>query len=562
MADADDAIVERLDRLERQMEELRRELVSLRALAVHPPADAVAVTEPVVTSVEPAALPPVPETPSAPPLTRAWRSLERGDATQALTAAFEALRLARQAGDTDALAELAAFAAAASELADEPQSRSVSRLRQELDEAQGAPAAAEAASAAAEAPPAPIEEVVRALPPRQPPPAPTPAPPAAAREPGFADRAVAWLRAELTGPRAFALVGGTVTLLGVIFLFVLAANRGWVGPEARVALGAAVSLALLGAGFVLRTRYGQVQASLAAVGVGIASAYTTLAAATMLYSFIAPWGALLVAAGIAAAGGWIAVAWSSQIVAGLALVGAAAAPGLASIDEGITWPAAAFALVVLAATIAVASPLRWLWLLGSVATVTVGQLVWLIAEAPTDDAGAVAVTGLASLVLLAAAIVWQAHGRPGLDGPAATFALVAAAIALWSPLELLSERRDAGLVLLALALVFAVVAVASGRLWPDLAWTIGAGPLLLGGVAAASLVSGRSLTTVWAIEAATLAALAWKLKEPRFQASALVYLAVAAVHAFAVEIAPGGRTTHSTSRAARRLDSSYSPPPR
>ena len=44
-------------------------------------------------------------------------------------------------------------------------------------------------------------------------------------------------RYDLLGARGLAIVGGLVTLLGVTFLFVLAANRGWIGPVARVATG-------------------------------------------------------------------------------------------------------------------------------------------------------------------------------------------------------------------------------------------------------------------------------------------------------------------------------------
>ena len=44
---------------------------------------------------------------------------------------------------------------------------------------------------------------------------------------------------DLLGPRGFAIIGGAVTAFGIILLFVLAANRGWITPEMRVAFGAA-----------------------------------------------------------------------------------------------------------------------------------------------------------------------------------------------------------------------------------------------------------------------------------------------------------------------------------
>ncbi|HYX89609.1 MAG TPA: hypothetical protein VE753_09590, partial [Gaiellaceae bacterium] len=39
--------------------------------------------------------------------------------------------------------------------------------------------------------------------------------------------------AEALGARALALTGGAVTLLGVVLLFALAVNRGWIGPWER-----------------------------------------------------------------------------------------------------------------------------------------------------------------------------------------------------------------------------------------------------------------------------------------------------------------------------------------
>ena len=36
---------------------------------------------------------------------------------------------------------------------------------------------------------------------------------------------------DLLGPRGFAIIGGAVTAFGIILLFVLAANRGWITPD-------------------------------------------------------------------------------------------------------------------------------------------------------------------------------------------------------------------------------------------------------------------------------------------------------------------------------------------
>ena len=70
---------------------------------------------------------------------------------------------------------------------------------------------------------------------------------------------------DLFGAKALAIAGGIVTALGIVFFFVLAVNRGWVGPEARIGLGAFAALAAYGAGLELRRRFGETYSSLAAV---------------------------------------------------------------------------------------------------------------------------------------------------------------------------------------------------------------------------------------------------------------------------------------------------------
>src|SRR5438876_1071835 len=46
---------------------------------------------------------------------------------------------------------------------------------------------------------------------------------------------------DLLGPKALAWAGGIVTVLGVVFFFVLAVDRGWIGPGLRVTFGAIAS---------------------------------------------------------------------------------------------------------------------------------------------------------------------------------------------------------------------------------------------------------------------------------------------------------------------------------
>src|SRR5207247_515015 len=155
-------------------------------------------------------------------------------------------------------------------------------------------------------PPAtPVPPGSRPEPPREPAPSPRPTPvPAAAatrvekpkREPRT--REVDW--ADLLGARALAIAGGLVTVLGIVFFFALAVNRGWVGPELRVGLGALASLLVFAGGFELRRRYEETYSALAAVGAGIAGAYATLLFAAARYDLVPDLVALVIAAGIAA----------------------------------------------------------------------------------------------------------------------------------------------------------------------------------------------------------------------------------------------------------------------
>ena len=53
---------------------------------------------------------------------------------------------------------------------------------------------------------------------------------------------------EGAGSKVLAWVGGSVTLLGIVLLMVLAVQRGWLGPEPRVFVGGGLGLALIGGG--------------------------------------------------------------------------------------------------------------------------------------------------------------------------------------------------------------------------------------------------------------------------------------------------------------------------
>ena len=82
--------------------------------------------------------------------------------------------------------------------------------------------------------------------PATPPPSAPPRTASPARKPVRARKEIDW--SALFGAKALAWAGGAVTLLGIVFFFVLAVNRGWVGPVARVTLGALASVLLFSTG--------------------------------------------------------------------------------------------------------------------------------------------------------------------------------------------------------------------------------------------------------------------------------------------------------------------------
>lgn len=383
--------------------------------------------------------------------------------------------------------------------------------------------------------------------PPHPPPAPAPAPPpqapSTAKPPGpswderlrgssFWDREVSL--DDLLGPKALAWAGGFVTLLGIVFFFVLAVNRGWIGPIERVSLGALASLLVFGAALWLHRAYGPVHSALAAAGAGIAGGYATLLAATALYDLVPREIALVLAAGIAAVGTVTALAWASELLAGLGLIGAMLAPAAIALQDGEWSPiGTAFAAVMFAATASVAIFRRWEPLLAAAFIATIWQALGLVVEAEVTDWGAVAVAASFWLLYLASAVALQIRlERVTLGSLPSSLVLLGALLAGVSSVALF-DGTDEGWVLLAAAVVEALAAAA---LFPrarqrDLSAFLGVVALGLGGVAVAIILSGPALTIAWAAEAAVLAWLARRANELKYQVVALAYLTGAFVHA-------------------------------
>ena len=259
--------------------------------------------------------------------------------------------------------------------------------------------------------------------------------------------------AKLLSAPALALAGGVVTLLGIVFLFVLAVERGWIGPEVRVAFGGAASVVLVLAAMVLHRRFGQLHSALAAAGAGIAGAYATLLAATALYDLIPSTAALGLAAAIAACGVALALRWSSQLLAGIGLIGAILVPLAEALDGGLTTVGTAFAAVVTGAAILVAVARSWprLAAFAAVAGGVQGAALVLVERSPQP--GVVVTAAAFGAVFLAGGIGWHLrHPRLALGGLPTALLLASGAFVFYSAL-LLFDGSAVGIALIAAALV-------------------------------------------------------------------------------------------------------------
>ncbi len=420
--------------------------------------------------------------------------------------------------------------------------RRVKELQDAVEALRRARPAAPARERAAVPPPRP------AAPPPPPPPPPRPPKPAAAPAPRVEAPAASsfdWARtistADLMGAKALAFAGGIVTLLGVVFFFVLAVNRGWVGPELRIACGGVASAIVFAAGFWLQRRYETTYSALAAVGAGIAGAYASLLAAVSLYDMVSKPVALVIAAAIASIGVALSLAWSEEIVAGFGLIGAMIVPATLVFQGGLQEIGTAFVAVVFAGGAVVAVRERWWKMLQIAALVSVPQAIAQIAQADAPHPGIVTLAASFWALYLAAGLAFQVRLGPALAAAPASFLTGGAVFGGVSAALLYGQRHDGllqGIALLVVAAAYVSLAAALFRRLREpatLLWALG---LTAAAVGLAQVFTGSSLTYAWAAEAALLAWLSSRVRDARFQLPALVYLGLALVHAIALEASP------------------------
>jgi predicted membrane protein DUF2339 len=366
------------------------------------------------------------------------------------------------------------------------------------------------------------------------PPQPYPRPVAPApREPREPRKA---LEIDLLGPRALAIAGGIVTLLGIVFFFVLAVNHGWIGPTARVSLGGIAAAIVFAAGLELKRRYGTTYSTLAAIGAGIAGGYATLLAAAALYGMLSNWAALFAAGVIAAVGLATSIAWRSEIVAGVGLLGAMLVPATIEAQGGVNVLATSFVAIVFAVLVVSCISMGWRVLLAVGALGSVPQLLVLVLGLQykfQSPPSVIALVAIFFLLYAATGVVLQLRvTSTRVDPLAMPFILGAGLVAGGSLAWLLAtnEQRGVALFTLAAAYVLPGAFFFRGAKTRDLSAILTFATFTLMAIGFALLLHGDAIAYAWAAEAAGLAWLSRTVREIRFQLWSGAYLLLALIH--------------------------------
>lgn len=164
-------------------------------------------------------------------------------------------------------------------------------------------------------------------------------------------------RAQL-GLTAVNRIGAVTLAIGIIFFFKYAVDNRWIGANARVGLGLAAGLLLIGAGDRLRNRNQDVFAQ-GLAGCGLATLYITFYAAFAWYRLIAEpiAAAALIAVSLLAVA--LSLRYSHPAIAGLGFTGGLLTPILLSGDHVAAGVAAPYLAVLDCTCLLIAYKRRW-----------------------------------------------------------------------------------------------------------------------------------------------------------------------------------------------------------
>ncbi|HEX5592938.1 MAG TPA: DUF2339 domain-containing protein [Solirubrobacterales bacterium] len=364
------------------------------------------------------------------------------------------------------------------------------------------------------------------------------------------------------GGRVLAWIGGLATLLGVIFLMRSAVDSSWFTEEVRVLMAAFGSLFLLGLGIWLHEKRGRLEVARMAVAVALPGLYATTVVATQTYDLISPVIGLEAAALIGVVGVFIAVRWSSMLVASVGMLGALAAPIMAGteMDGG----SIAFVALALAASVGVLLWQRWDWLALGAFAVSAPQLIAWIYDSgfitfegdpsPTEPVPLVLAILVGFWILYAAAAFgYELRNRNESRLPVSSWLLLFASSVLIALAGCIVLEGSSDLAFNAWLFGFAaahlVLGTASIRfgVHREIGSLLIGGGIVLGSIGCASAFDGPVLVAAWSSAAAALAYLATRVdRSPsptlssaeRLLIGALGFLGLAIVHMLAVEAPP------------------------
>lgn len=357
---------------------------------------------------------------------------------------------------------------------------------------------------------------------------------------------------ELVGGRLLAVVGGAAIVLGAIFFFSLAVERGWIGETARVLMAAAASTGLLALGVWLQETRGHAQAALAAVGAAVAALYLTLAAATVLYELIPLALALPLVLVVGATATALALRWDSRTLAGLGILGSLVAPGVADALDGYGM---AFLVIALAAAAGVLVWRRWDWLAVASFAVAMPQVaVWTLGDPRPLEL--VPFLSAITLLTIACALGYELRSRAAQPRPSMVLlvsanALVAGALGYYA-LPHGEGDFSGGAWLIGVAIAHAAGALFLLRPRRAVAFVLLGIALTAADVAFGVLVDGAALPIGWALAALALAALARRLRAARDELELALggQLVLAIAHVLAYDAHPNSLESGGASGVA------------
>jgi uncharacterized membrane protein len=359
---------------------------------------------------------------------------------------------------------------------------------------------------------------------------------------------------KLLGGRVFAWIGGLAVLLGVIFFMRSAVDSSWFTEEIRTVMGALGSFLLLLVGVWLHERKGHAEVGRIATATAIAGLYATAVVSTQTYDLFSPIFGLEAAALIGVIGVFIAVRWSSMLVAGMGILGALAAPMLVGTptDGG----SIAFVAVALAASVGVLLWQRWNWLALGAFAVSAPQLIEWVWLNKSDEPSLLLLAVLVGFWVLyvASAFGYELRSRAKEALPAASWLLLLASSTLVVGMGYyVLDRVDDQIGLHAWVFGFAAAHLLLGSAAVRFGVHREIGSLLIGGgiglasFGAANAFDGPVLVAAWSAAAAALAYLATRVdatpnpalsNAERLLFTAGGFLGLAIMHVLFVEAPP------------------------